>query len=231
MDLPFDVVDFHTHILPGADHGSDSVKTTLRQLELARDAGVRRLIATSHFYPTSHSVDSFLKRRDGSYSVLSGCLSDDLPEILLGAEVLMCPGIENMEGVERLCIEGTKTLLLELPFSDFSLAYKTSVACLVSRGIDVVLAHADRYEPKNIDIILQAGARIQLNASALSGVFVNADVKRWIADGYVVALGSDIHMNDESAYRKFVKATRKLYKMNEKAFEYSDMLWNAAKAK
>ena len=49
MDLPFDVVDFHTHILPGADHGSDSVETTLRQLEFARDAGVKRLIATSHF--------------------------------------------------------------------------------------------------------------------------------------------------------------------------------------
>ena len=228
MDLPFDVVDFHTHILPRADHGSDSVETTLRQLELARSVGVKRIIATSHFYPTSHSVDAFLKKRNESFEKLSAYLSDDMPRILLGAEVLMCPGIENMDGIERLCIEGTRTVLLELPFSDFSPAYKTSAQRLISRGIDVVLAHADRYDPKNIDTILPTGARIQLNANALSGIIVRPSVKRWIVGGSVVALGSDIHGRDESAYKKFVKATDRLYRLDEKALEYSDRLWNDA---
>ena len=32
-----DLVDFHSHILPRADHGSDSVETSLKQLKLAAD--------------------------------------------------------------------------------------------------------------------------------------------------------------------------------------------------
>ena len=37
MIMPeLDVVDFHTHVLPNADHGSDSLSTTLKQLEFAK---------------------------------------------------------------------------------------------------------------------------------------------------------------------------------------------------
>ena len=34
------LVDFHSHILPRADHGSDSIETSLCQLESAAKAGV-----------------------------------------------------------------------------------------------------------------------------------------------------------------------------------------------
>ena len=33
-------IDFHAHILPGCDHGSDGWRTSRQQLKLAREAGV-----------------------------------------------------------------------------------------------------------------------------------------------------------------------------------------------
>ena len=49
------IIDFHAHILPGADHGSRDVKTTKAQLEMLAGAGVKAVVATPHFYPQKDS--------------------------------------------------------------------------------------------------------------------------------------------------------------------------------
>ena len=37
-------VDFHSHILPGADHGSQNIRTSLAQLRHAAAAGVDTIV-------------------------------------------------------------------------------------------------------------------------------------------------------------------------------------------
>ena len=64
------VVDFHSHILPGLDHGSDSLSTSLFQLNCAKRCGVDKIVSTSHFYPTAHSVEKFVDLRRKSYESL-----------------------------------------------------------------------------------------------------------------------------------------------------------------
>ena len=226
METRVDVIDFHAHVLPCADHGSDSVETSLWQLDQARLNGVSRVIATPHFYPTSHSLDHFLERRNRAYKELLKKKSDDFPEIKLGAEVLACNGIENLDGLEQLCIEGTRCLLLELPFSDFSEDYPLCVTKLRSKGYEVVLAHAERYNPENVNAMVDAGALIQLNAEALCGLFINSSVKNWIQDGTVVALGSDIHMRDRTAYKKMRKAISRFPSLRSSVIEFCEKIWN-----
>ena len=85
MNFDIDIPDFHAHILPGADHGSDSSKTSLAQLRLAADAGVKRVVATPHFYPNSHTVKDFLAKREASYQRLKSKLEPGMPEIRLAA--------------------------------------------------------------------------------------------------------------------------------------------------
>ena len=80
------IVDFHAHILPGADHGSDSIETSLWQINAAREAGVNRIIATPHFYPHRHSVHNFIERRNTSLNSLYDNIPGDV-RIKLGAEV------------------------------------------------------------------------------------------------------------------------------------------------
>lgn len=58
-------LDHHAHVLPGCDHGSDGLETSLRQLDMAAAVGIRTVCATPHFYPHRESVESFLRRRAG----------------------------------------------------------------------------------------------------------------------------------------------------------------------
>ena len=201
------IVDFHSHILPGVDHGSDSVETSLFQLDSAKKKGITKIISTSHFYPTSHSVKGFLDKRNAAFSALLS-KGEGLPEIRLGAEVLLCNRIDKLPGLEDLCICGTRNLLLELPFSDYGNEYTNTIERLLNDGYNVILAHADRYSPDIIGRLLSFGVKLQLNADSIVGFnkIKNKYLLDWISDGKVVALGSDIHGKDSRIYSRLCKA-------------------------
>ena len=201
-------VDFHAHILPGADHGSDSTETSLTQLELAAEVGVTSIIATPHFYPHRHTLDAFIKRRSDAYSSLVSSYNGKI-DIKLGAEVLLCAGLENLEGIEKLCIEGTDIILIELPFSEFRESYIDTVRRIQRRGLKVLLAHVDRYPASDIEKLLDVGVKyLQVNAEGLARFFKPKKILEWAECGYVVAIGSDIHGKDKKAYKLFDKVYR-----------------------
>jgi protein-tyrosine phosphatase len=229
MTNPISIVDFHAHIIPHADHGSNSTETSLAQLSLARDAGVSRIIATPHFYPEEHSMSRFLETRNSGYLHLVHRTESDMPEIRLGAEVLACAGIERLPGLEKLFIYGTNTLLLELPFANFQHEYCDSVYALARDGVDVIIAHADRYHPDNIERLIDNGARIQLNADSLCKFFKAKRLYDWMDRGLVVALGSDIHKADKAAYKRFATAISKVEPYIDYIKCESDKIWNNAK--
>ena len=220
-----DICDFHAHILPALDHGTSSVEESLAQLRLAADNGVGRIVATSHFYPESSSVATFVARRSESYRLLCDALTSGLPEIKLAAEVLLCPGMHRMEDLSQLCIDGSSSILIELPFNGFGADHVEALRGIISLGYDVVLAHADRYDPVLINSLLPLGCRIQLNASALSGLFVRRHLRNWCARGSVVAIGSDIHGADRKAYRRLVRAVHRLGDYAEYVRRESDAIW------
>ena len=222
------MVDFHTHILPGADHGSHSIDISLRQLALAKKHGVDKIIATSHFYPHVHSVDEFISLRNTSYNNLKKKADADSPQIKLGAEVLLCDGMEKLSGLELLCISGTNILLLELPFDGFEESYVSTVKKIINKGIRVILAHADRYDADSIERLVDVGAKIQLNASAFSCIFPKKHLTYWLKRGLVVALGSDIHGADSHAYIRFNRAIKRLGAYASYVSEQSNKIWDMA---
>lgn len=220
-----ELIDFHSHIIPRADHGSSSTDETIIQLKYATKYGVERIIATPHFYPHVENVEAFIKRRNACFDRLKARYSNEFPKIILGAEVLICDNIEEMPMLDEVCISGTNILLLELPFTDFSDSYIYSVKALINNGYTVVIAHADRYDPRNVNRLITAGAYVQLNADALSGLFIPKHIKKWLSDERVFALGSDIHGPDKKAYKKFSRAIRKLGEMIQPIKKYSDTVW------
>ena len=88
--MPDIIVDFHSHILPKADHGSDSSAMSFCQLEIIVYGGTSRVVATPHFYPNHHTLDQFLTRRNASAARLASKLPAFAPTIYVGAEVLVC---------------------------------------------------------------------------------------------------------------------------------------------
>lgn len=223
-----DVCDFHAHILPNADHGSSSVEESLKQLRLAAKYGVSRIVATSHFYPHHSSVDHYLSKRDEAYRCLKDNMLPGSPEIRLGAEVLLCPNLCHISGFEKLCVSGTKTILIELPFNDFGREYVIAVKDIISSGYDVVLAHAERYDEELVEEFVALGAKIQLNASALTSIFKDPTIEEWKRRELLVAIGSDIHGDSKKAYKSFAKACKRLGAYLSVIKDYTDAVWESS---
>lgn len=193
------ILDFHSHILPNIDDGSDSVETSLNMLSTMHNQGVNAVIATPHFYAHKDRVDSFIQKRQSSYELLKKSLPNKCPDIFLGAEVAYFRGISSAEEVKKLTIEKTGILLLEMPFQKWNDEIIGEVKHLVnSRKFAVMIAHLDRYldikdNKPSLKKLLSMPVIIQLNASA----FLNHKVKRKVVklvekQGRVV-LGSDAH--------------------------------------
>ncbi len=204
-------IDFHAHILPGADHGCKDLSMSMQQLALAQKAGIDKIIATPHFYPQNESCTDFLARREQAYKKLvAETKGKQLPEVLLGAEVRLHLGLDRIENLDQLCVQGTNVLLLELP-PNFSVRKfdQTIDALLFGRKLTVVLAHIDRYPELHIDFLLDMGCVAQINASALCRIRSSRRCSRWLQGDSLVALGSDIHGTD-MGYHEFLKAKKRL---------------------
>lgn len=205
-------LDYHAHILPGCDHGSDSMETSLRQVAMAKAAGIKTICATPHFYPHKETVGAFLRRRQEKYELLNSRLTDDDPCVLPGAEVLICDGMERLDGLGSLCRQGTDELMLEMPFYNWSETIWDTVFKLHEReDISIVIAHADRYPADSIEQLIREGIPLQLNVDCLQKPLRRKKYLLWIENGYVKYLGSDIH-GTETGYRDWDKCRKMLNK-------------------
>ena len=199
------MLDFHAHVLPGADHGSDGMATSLRQLALAEAAGIDTLVATPHFYPQKDDVQRFLRKRRETREALLAEYQGPI-RLLTGAEVHLCVGLDHLEALEDLCVSGTRVLLCELPFRGYASGLTETLQRLMEeRDLTPVLAHVDRYDPRLIETLFDLGLLGQLNAEGLCRPLRRRRYLPWIDRGHIVALGSDIHGVDEG-YTRYLRA-------------------------
>lgn len=192
------MIDFHSHILPGIDDGSDSVKTSLSMLASLREQRVDTVCATSHFYATERSPERFLYKRAKAFDTLCEVLPADAPAILLGAEVLYFPGMSSMKELPKLCLEGTNILLLEMPFTPWSKHMIREVRDLAHAGdYTVLLAHIDRYyhqQPLSVwDTFLADGVYMQANADAFLRFSSRRKALKFLREERIHVLGTDCH--------------------------------------
>lgn len=204
-------VDFHSHILPGADHGSPNLKTSLAQLRHAKEADVDTIIATPHFYIEEDSVKSFLERREAAFSYLEEN-NDSGIKIIKGAEVQLAIGLSELEGLEKLCIGDTKHILLEFPPEPWPYWMFDFVSDIIEkRGLIPIIAHIDRYSERGREKILSLSAMFQLNAESVVGFGREKKENLTLArQGRIHALGSDTHGSGESSYKAFSKAVKRI---------------------
>ena len=138
MNINSSVIDFHSHILPSVDHGCKDIKESTDQFSLIRENKTNIIVATPHFYPHVHIIDSFISKVDNAISALEDTSLDSTPLLHVGAEVLVCENLCDMDGLDRLCIRGTKTLLLELPLNMSIEKHYNTVEQLLSDDYTVV---------------------------------------------------------------------------------------------
>lgn len=120
--------------------------------------------------------------------------------------------MERLDGLHRLCREGTNELLLEMPFYAWPESVRDTLYQLLDlQDIQIVLAHAERYPAADIGQLARDGVPLQLNAACLTKPLHRKCCLTWIENGCVRYLGSDIHMLG-SGYRDWEKCARLLEK-------------------
>lgn len=212
------MIDFHSHILPGIDDGSKDVSESLLLLTRLQEQGITTVVATPHFYANEQSVEKFLQRRGAAYASLADKREPAMPQLRLGAEVLYYNGISRLQGLDSLCIEGTRLLLLELPFTRWSSTVLQEVLEITNTmGMTVVLAHVERYmrfqRPGVLDELLRNGVIMQVNASYFAERVTRRRALRLLAEGAIHLIGSDCHgvRNRPPRMDEAIAAIRKKY--------------------
>lgn len=142
------LTDFHSHILPNMDDGSQNVETSLEMLRREFRQGIHCVIATPHFYARREQPERFLERRDHAERKLRQAMArqENLPEVRVGAEVHFFCGIAESEWLSHLTIRGTNSILVEMPPAPWPDALCRELADIwEKRGITPIVAHIDRY--------------------------------------------------------------------------------------
>ena len=167
-------VDMHCHILPYMDDGSPDVETSLAMLRREQEQGIDAVCVTPHYYADQNSISTFCERRATALEKLRAALPDgNLPEMIPAAEVAFFSGISERGGLERLCIRDTKTLMLEMPFTEWNDFQVEEVSALVlDRGFHVVLVHPERFCASKDNVwklreLAELPVALQVNAKTL----------------------------------------------------------------
>ena len=192
------MTDWHSHILPQMDDGSKSVEESISLLKALKGQGVNRVIATPHFYANDETVEDFIKRRQNAFEKVSAHLNDELPNVLLGAEVSFYSGISRLDGIGRLKIENTDLLLLEMPFSCWTEYIVRELLELSSSGeFTIMLAHIERYfSLQNASVwqrLYDSGILMQSNASFFNDFFKKKKAINLLKSEKIHFIGSDCH--------------------------------------
>ncbi len=200
------MIDFHTHILPEIDDGSSGVTESLEILKMLQNQGVKKVVLTPHFYAYSSSAETFLKRRQESLDHLVGKLREEQIDIdlYLGCEVLYFEELWRLENLESYCIEGTKYILVEMPFDSWADSMIDGIEKIIAKGYFPIIAHFERYigykgNQKKVENLLSMGALLQMNCDFLNRFTTRRKALKFIKKGYVSVLGTDCHNTGERA--------------------------------
>lgn len=195
------ISDLHSHILPAVDDGSANVEESTALLRLLKAQGIHRVVATPHFYPGQDHPDRFLERRHQALEQLRLHLGKerDLPEIVLGAEVLYYPGMSDSDALRKLTIGDSSYLLVEMPMGPWTeTMFRELKQIWEKQGLVPVVAHVDRYIgpfrthgiPEKLE---ELPVLVQANASFFLGRSTRSMALRMLKKGQIHLLGSDCH--------------------------------------
>ena len=193
--------DVHCHLLPGVDHGSPDVETSLHLLRREMEMGIDHIIATSHV--TKSTFENTPATLVPAYQTLCKAVEDagmDM-RIDLSAEYRIDDfSLEQFKREEYLLFPN-RYILLENSFQQEILGMDELMFDMQLKEISPILAHPERYEyyarkRQRYAALHNMGVLFQVNILSFTGYFGTGarDTARWMLENdYIDYLGSDMH--------------------------------------
>ncbi len=162
-------VDCHSHVVPSGDDGVSTVEEGLELCELASTAGTAILFATPHVWPDltlTEARERRVRRAFDSLRAMAGI------ELRLGFELTPAPAL-LAEDPARYVLEGTRFVLVEVPFSGSVDDLLAVAEHIEGAGLVPLVAHPERTEAIRArpELAHELAERwpLQVNASSLEG--------------------------------------------------------------
>lgn len=193
--------DVHCHILPGVDHGSQSMEQSLEMLRAEAEMGINRVILTSHV--TAITFENTRETLTDAFMKLKDAVTDEGMdmELFLSAEYRMDEYFDKEYAADHLIPMPGNHILLENSFQQELMNLDELLFDMQVKGYRTILAHPERYtyysrRRKRYEQLHNAGARFQVNILSFTGYFGEEarDSALWFAhNGMIDYLGSDMH--------------------------------------
>jgi protein-tyrosine phosphatase len=228
---PGDLVDLHSHLVPGVDDGARVVEDTLDGIRRMTEVGITRVVTTPHLDGAltrdREALEARLHEVDESWAVVSEAVCREFPEVEFsrGHEVMVnVPDLVLSDPRLRLA-EGSY-VLIEWPRLQIPPRTESVVEKIVSEGIRPVIAHPERYVGMLDNLPLardwrRAGAVLQVNHGSFVGRYgkeaehVAASLVR---AGLVDCLATDFH--GRSHLKLYVKESRRWFEERDGAEQF-----------
>ena len=196
-----DIIDFHSHILPKIDDGSGSLEESIEMLKMETAQGIRRVVATPHFYAQYDAPEKFLSKRYESVMALREQMQrhQSMPKLAVGAEVYFFPGMSHSSLLPHLTIGGKRCILIEMPGSPWTESmYRELVDISQKRELLPIIAHVDRYiSPLRTYGIPERLEELPVLVQANASFFLKNSTRRMalkmLQKDQIQLLGSDCH--------------------------------------
>ena len=168
------MVDLHTHILHGADDGSNSLEMSMNILEEAEQAGFDKVILTSHYMEGYFTVD--VAERQKTIAEIDNTKTVGV-DLYIGNEIFLSNNlIKLLRENKAISLNNSKYILIELPFNNKPLNLMDVVYQIQSKDFVPILAHPERYSyfyrtPEIYEELVEKGLLLQANFGSFGGQY------------------------------------------------------------
>lgn len=230
------IVDMHSHILPGLDDGSRNMEMSMNMMRIAYEEGIRTIIATPHNMPG--------KGRGELSKTLERIEQLEAAARAEGIEISLKPGSELyyreeipdlLEEGKAVPMNGTNIVLVEFEPVNDSRYIMNALKNIINVGYTPIVAHVERYPAlldkklEQIGDISELGCYIQVNASTIAGKLgwkMKLYVEKLLKEQLIDFIGTDAH-SDQNRSPKIQDCAKILYKKCDKSYADS-MLFGLA---
>ncbi len=199
-------IDLHCHWISAIDDGARSDEASLAMLRGLHACGFDTVVATPHMRPGMFDNDR--AALEAAFARMQPHLDGQsgVPRVGLASEHWFDDVVfDRLRRGQGLAYPGGKAALVELPPEAFPMNLQARFVDLKRAGLQVVLAHPERYQPvwKNdscLDPLFDAGALLLLDVCSLEGKYgrrARAAAEKLLEEQAYEAACSDAHRPED----------------------------------
>ena len=216
-------IDLGANLLPGFADSAGDGRTCAKRISALHSAGIVAAVLTPRYYPAKRSVEDFIAFRSNILHNFMISAPKERPVMYLGCEVYIDERLKYISTISKLTVYGTNTIIAYMPEGKWEGSLIDTLDAIRAVGIDVVIAHIDRYPEQYAEDLFEYGYRAIIDASAFVGIsnfFRRDKLLSWIDEGYIVGIGSNFVEGKNWIIRLISKVVNLFgYQINFKADE------------